>query len=70
VDRKRLKELPPETLAQLASTDELELVYLHVQSLRNFISVKDKLVLRLPEAAPADTAPAPEEREAAGATTQ
>jgi hypothetical protein len=70
VDRKRLKELPPETLAQLASTDELELVYLHLQSLRNFVSVKDKLVLSLPEAAPADTAPAPEEREAAAATTQ
>jgi hypothetical protein len=41
VDRKGLKELPPETLAQLASTDELELVYLHLQSLRNFISVKE-----------------------------
>lgn len=67
VDRKRLKELPAETLAQLASTDELELIYLHLQSMRNFVSVKDKLVLSLPEPAPADTAPAAEEREAAAA---
>ena len=70
VDRKRLKALPPETLAQLAATDELELIYLHLQSLRNFVSVKDKLVLSVPEAAPADTAPAAEERETAGATAQ
>jgi hypothetical protein len=69
VDRKRLKALPPETLAQLASTDELELIYLHLQSMRNFVSVKDKLVLSLPEPAPADTAPAAAEREAASATT-
>ncbi|MBC5785463.1 SapC family protein [Ramlibacter sp. USB13] len=67
VDRKRLKALPPETLAQLAATDELELVYLHLQSLRNFVSVKDKLVLSVPEAAAPDTAPAAEEREAAAA---
>lgn len=67
VDRKRLKELPAETLAQLASTDELELIYLHLQSMRNFVSVKDKLVLSLPEPAPADTAPAAEEREPAAA---
>jgi hypothetical protein len=68
VDRKRLKELPAETLAQLAATDELELIYLHLQSMRNFASVKDKLVLNQPEPAAADTAPAVEERE--GATTQ
>lgn len=68
VDRKALKALPAETLAQLASTDELELIYLHLQSMRNFVSVKDKLVLSLPEAASADTAPAAEEREAAAAT--
>lgn len=67
VDRKRLKALPAETLAQLAGTDELELVYLHLQSLRNFVSVKDKLVVTLPEQASADTAPAAEERDAAAA---
>jgi hypothetical protein len=44
VDRKKLKELPAETLAELAKTDELELLYLHIQSMRNFNRVKDKLV--------------------------
>lgn len=65
VDRKRLKALPAETRAQLVETDELELIYLHLQSMRNFVSVKDKLVLNLPEPAPADTAPAAAEREGA-----
>jgi hypothetical protein len=69
VDRKRLKAVPAETLQQLAATDELELIYLHLQSMRNFASVKDKLVLTLPEPAPADTAPAAEERQGAKATT-
>jgi hypothetical protein len=45
VDRAKLKALSGETLAQLAATDELELIYLHLQSLRNFSVVKDKLVL-------------------------
>lgn len=65
VDRKRLKALPAETLAQMAGTDELELIYLHLQSLRNFVSVKDKLVLSVPEPAAPDTAPAAQERETA-----
>ena len=45
VDRKKLKALPPEKLAELANTDELELLYLHLHSMRNFTGVKDKLVL-------------------------
>lgn len=45
IDRAKLKALPGEMLAQLAATDELELVYLHLQSMRNFSAVKDKLVL-------------------------
>lgn len=44
VDRKRLKALPAETLSQLATTDELELIYLHLQSMRNFNSVKNRLL--------------------------
>jgi hypothetical protein len=44
VDRKKLKELAPEKLAELAKTDELELVYLHLASLKNFDGVKDRLV--------------------------
>lgn len=56
VDRARLKALAPEQLAELAQTDELELVYLHLQSMRNFTAVKDKLVAEaaaLPDAEPA-----------------
>jgi hypothetical protein len=44
VDRKRLKALPAETLHQLAATDELELIYLHLQSVLNFNTVKNKLI--------------------------
>lgn len=56
VDRKRLKALPPETLAQLAATDELELVYLHLQSLRNFTAVKERLVVSQRDPLAADAA--------------
>jgi SapC len=45
VSRERLKALPAETLSQLAATDELELIYLHLQSMRNFTAVKDRLVV-------------------------
>lgn len=44
VDRKRLKALPAETLHQLAATDELELIYLHLQSVHNFNTVKNRLI--------------------------
>lgn len=36
ISRDKLKKLPAETLAQLAATDELELVYLHLHSLNHF----------------------------------
>jgi hypothetical protein len=45
VDRKKLNALPGEKLSELAKTDELELLYLHLQSMRNFAAVKDRLVL-------------------------
>jgi len=45
VDRKKLNSLPGDVLAEMAKTDQLELLYLHLQSMRNFISVKDRLVL-------------------------
>lgn len=60
VDRAKLKALPGETLSQLAATDELELIYLHLQSMRNFGVVKDKLILTRPSDAPAEAA-APDE---------
>jgi hypothetical protein len=43
VSRERLKKLSAETLAQLASTDELELIYLHLQSMRNFNLMRERL---------------------------
>lgn len=45
VDRKKLNALPGDVLAEMAKTDQLELLYLHLQSMRNFTSVKDRLVL-------------------------
>ena len=44
VDRHKLKGLDGETLAEMVKTDELELLYLHVQSMRNFTLVKDRLL--------------------------
>lgn len=43
VNRAKLKGLPGDTLADLARTDELELLYLHLQSMRNFEGLKDRL---------------------------
>jgi hypothetical protein len=36
VDREKLKALPGDKLAELARTGELELIYVHLQSMRNF----------------------------------
>ncbi|MDX1512443.1 MAG: SapC family protein [Gammaproteobacteria bacterium] len=36
ISREKLKNLAPKTLADLAATDELELAYLHLQSLNHF----------------------------------
>lgn len=43
VNRTRLKALPAEKLAELAKTDELELLYLHLQSMRNFSAMVERL---------------------------
>jgi len=45
INREKLKELPGDKLAELAKTDELELIYLHLQSMRNFTALKDRLGL-------------------------
>lgn len=61
VDRKRLKALSGDKLQELAANDELELIYLHMQSMRNFSGVKDRLVsskTASDSAAPEATAPA------------
>jgi hypothetical protein len=52
VDRERLKTLSGNLLAQLVQSDELELIYAHLVSMRNFAAVRD----RLAEAQPAPNA--------------
>jgi hypothetical protein len=48
--RERLRTLGGDALATLAKTDELELLYLHLYSLRNFDKVKDRLIGSLAQA--------------------
>jgi hypothetical protein len=62
VNRDRLKALPGDKLAELAKTDELELLYLHLQSMRNFEGLRDRLDLNRGDAAePAVEAPVVQE---------
>jgi SapC len=51
VDRARLKTLSANVLAELVQSDELELIYAHLLSMRNFATMRD----RLAEAQPAHT---------------
>jgi hypothetical protein len=39
INREKLKTLPGETLAELAKTGELELMYVHLQSMRSFAAM-------------------------------
>jgi hypothetical protein len=43
VSRDRMKKLSADTLAKLMASDELELVYLHLQSMRNFNRMRERL---------------------------
>ena len=54
VSREKLRALEGDSLAKLAKTDELELLYLQLYSMRNFSEVKDRLVgsLKDDESAP------------------
>jgi hypothetical protein len=52
VSREKLKSLPGEALAQFAKTDELELIYMHLHSLRNFDRLRERLGNQLPAEAP------------------
>ncbi len=56
VDRKKLRELPGAALEELARNDGLELLYLHLHSLRNFNGLKDRFVAAQPLAAPSAAA--------------
>jgi hypothetical protein len=44
VNRERLKSIPTDVMAQMLREDELELVYLHLFSLRNLDRLKEKLI--------------------------
>ncbi|MER2264572.1 SapC family protein [Methylobacterium oxalidis] len=56
VNRDRLKALPADKLAELMQADELELIYLHLGSLRNLTPIAERIGGAAAE--PADTAPA------------
>lgn len=43
INREKLKALTPDNFSDLARTDELELIYLHLQSMRNFTKMLDKV---------------------------
>ncbi len=48
VNRDKAKALAPEKLAELARTDEIELLYLHLHSMRNFRVMVDRLTGKPP----------------------
>jgi hypothetical protein len=54
VNRERLRALADDKLGELARNDELELLYLHLHSMRNFTALKDRLVRVHGQAAPAE----------------
>jgi SapC len=54
VNRARLKTLSGEKLAEMARSDELELLYAHLHSMRNFVAMRDRFAApaaKLPEVA-------------------
>ena len=59
VSREKLRQLDGAALATLAKTDELELLYLQLHSMRNFNDVKDRLIGNMNEPAPPVVATAP-----------
>lgn len=68
VDRARLKTLASEKLVELAKTDELELIYIHLQSMKNFTGMRERLAVAgtavaAPQDAPAEIPAAEAEAE-------
>ena len=51
VNRAKLKALADDKLGEMVRSDELELIHLHLNSMRNFNAVKDKLALSRPKPA-------------------
>jgi hypothetical protein len=50
IDRAKLKALPADTVAELMRRDALELVYLHLNSMRNLGTLRDRLASARPPA--------------------
>jgi hypothetical protein len=71
VDRARLKTLSSEKLAELVKADEMELIYAHLLSMRNFSGMRERLAAAVPVTTlAAGTPPEPGEvRSPAAATT-
>jgi len=69
VDRARLKTLASDKLIDLLKTDQLELIYLHLQSMRNFTQMRERVAGRaepaLQETAAQDANDAPAKPEEA-----
>jgi hypothetical protein len=61
VNRARLKTLPGEKLAEMARNDELELLYAHLHSMRNFVAMRERFAAAAPaKLAQPGTSAAPE----------
>lgn len=58
VERGKLKALAPEVLADLARSDALELIYLHLESIRNFEAMRERLQATTGSAGNASSSPA------------
>jgi hypothetical protein len=48
VDRTKLKALPADKLAEMAKSDELELIYSHLHSVRHFAGMRERLAAAAP----------------------
>jgi hypothetical protein len=55
ISRARLKTLPAETIAELLRADELELIYAHLNSMRNFAAMRERLESAAAEPAQAES---------------
>jgi hypothetical protein len=75
VNRARLKTLSSDVLADLVKSDEMELIYTHLQSMRNFSVMRDRLsgavaVPAAPDTATTDAATADAAPESASGATK
>ena len=67
VNRAKLKALDDEVLARMAKNDELELIYLHLQSMQNFTAMLQRIGAKAEAAAAAEGDTAAVEEEGDGA---